>query len=1068
MIRQRVFSALLCMLLICSALPLTAVYAVNYDNYSGFTIKDPARLPSQEVHPKLWFDQSQISSMASKRNADPYAASLWDSIAASPYLTSDFPNIPACPAVLTSETGSIIHHYYGDMARIAKYNAFMYMMQGGDNFLNRAIAALKRAYDGPIYSCPAIDPLESSSPVDETYRANWAQNFAAAYDWVQPKLTEQDDQLIRQRLTSEAQLLNEKLYVWGPRNHNHRSKPAWGLGSLALALSSHSSAQAWLQNAIDAANTNTSYYFSEDGLYREGSHYYIYSLINFVPFLYHYKNVSGMDYFPLYRPAFEWEFYTANNKGWMPNFEDSYLHYNNLVLVAGQFMGTNDKVPATLHPDAKWGNLFQWRYQATDKSPWDFTSADGSKVNGEFGNNTGASLDDTMDIDKYLTYEPSVTPVKPTGSATSFLDKGGETVFRNNWNENDPGSRYLIFHAVAETDNHNHFDTLSFAIQAENQMMASTPGYSRSAYGDDVRRSWYRTAEAGNMVTMDVKDSKGATKETWPVDYQENVTPTSKYSLDTDYFDFQQKEARYIQAVNDATQSEVSLTFPPESSTLASIKRAVAFPGQDYFVVVDQVSSRSNIAQNYNLYLHGGRGTMTGTGNHRLWTYAADTYGSEAKFSTWIFSDRAELSDKSGELTYIKGDYANYGYVKASTSAVNANFMQILVPLSKQEQEPKVTELSDSNRVGGTVEKDGSLDTFLVQQGSGTVTLGQLTTDGDFGYVKDKGSVAQGAARQASTLSYKGTVLFNASKRITMSMDFSQQNQLRTDITSEASDYNLQLRNPYGKVASNVTLMNDAGVASNISFTTLDGFTRLMGLNGGGHITVMYQDSADADKASPAAITDLTFTNISPTTVDLAWTATGDDEVTGTAAYYDIRYSNAPITEDNWSAAHLANREPEPELAGTRQTMKLTGLVGGTTYYIAIRAVDKAGNGGALSTAASITTPSFELTSVVWKDGNGNILSGLTASGIVSATVQATNYATEEASAQLIMALYKPNRTLLQMVSGGKYVKSGVSDVLQVMFKLPDAMPSGSFVKAFLWEGTDTLIPLSAPFTISQ
>ncbi|MCR8636640.1 heparinase II/III domain-containing protein [Paenibacillus radicis (ex Xue et al. 2023)] len=1059
--KKRLAYIMVCLLLLYSSMPLSTGYAIRYDNYSGFTVGDQGKLPSSEIHPKLWFGQDQLGTVYAKREADSYAASLWNSIAASSYLTADFPAVPACPPALTSDAASSIHRYYGDMARFAKYNAFMYIMQGNGKYLTRATDALKRAYDGPIYSCSVIGPLESSSPVDETYRANWAQNYAAAYDWVHNALSADDDAWIRQRLANEAQVTSDNLLAWGPRNHNHRSKPAWGLGSMALALSSHPSASTWLDKAIDAFNTNTSYYFSEDGLYREGSHYYIYSLINFVPFLYNYKNVSGMNYFPLYRPAFQWELYTSNNKGWMPNFEDSYLHYNFLGLIAGQYMSDDDKVPVTLHPDAKWGNIFQWRYQNTDKSPWSFKAADGSLVDGEFGNNTGASLDDTMDIDKYLTYDPKLEPIAPTGSGTQFLDKGGETVFRNNWLYNDPSSRYLNFHAVAETDNHNHFDTLSFSIHAENQMMASTSGYSRSAYGDEIRRSWYRTAEADNMVTMDVKDSRGVTQQTWPVEFEENVTPVSKYNIDTDYFDFQQKEARFVNIVNDTTKSEVATSFPPDSESLGYIKRSVAFPGQDYFVVIDQLSSKSGAAQNYNLYLHGGRGAMTGSDNHRLWTYEADNYGAAAKFSTWIFSNGATLTDKSGELTYIKGDYANFGYVQARKNAVNTNFMQILIPLGKNTAEPKVTELSDSTRVGGTVVKDGNLDTFLVQQGTGVVALDQLTTDADFGYARENGSLQHWAARQATTVSYKGIELFSSTDRITLSMDLSKLDHSKATISTNASNYAIKIKNPFGKTASKATWVTAAGITSDIPLTSANGYTQIAGLTGGGDLTVSYTEDGEPDNTAPAAIVDLAVTAGSSNEVNLSWTSSGDDENTGTADYYDFRYSMSPITEQNWAAAVQVTGEPAPATAGTKQSMKVRELSGGATYYFAMKTFDKAGNGSKLSNTVSSSTQVFDLSPVKLSDFAGNPVTNLVGGVFVSAKVDVSNRSLLAASAQLVIALYKTDHTLIKTVNAGKMVNSGDTDTFQVGMLLPDALPNGSMIKVFVWDGSDTLEPLS-------
>ncbi|PWB76164.1 hypothetical protein C3F09_01035 [candidate division GN15 bacterium] len=93
-----------------------------------------------------------------------------------------------------------------------------------------------------------------------------------------------------------------------------------------------------------------------------------------------------------------------------------------------------------------------------------------------------------------------------------------------------------------------------------------------------------------------------------------------------------------------------------------------------------------------------------------------------------------------------------------------------------------------------------------------------------------------------------------------------------------------------------------------------------------------------------------------PTSVTLTWTAPGDDSTTGTAAVYDIRYSLATITDANWSSATQVTGEPTPAAAGTVQTFDVTGLNPGTTYYLAIKAADDAGNWSGLSNIVAKAT----------------------------------------------------------------------------------------------------------------
>ena len=114
-----------------------------------------------------------------------------------------------------------------------------------------------------------------------------------------------------------------------------------------------------------------------------------------------------------------------------------------------------------------------------------------------------------------------------------------------------------------------------------------------------------------------------------------------------------------------------------------------------------------------------------------------------------------------------------------------------------------------------------------------------------------------------------------------------------------------------------------------------------------------------ADTTSPAAITDLDTSNPTSSTIDLTWTAPGDDDTTGQATTYDIRYSTSEITEGNWDSAEQCTGEPAPQVAGTSETFTVTGLLSSTTYYFALKTEDEVPNESPLSNVESgMTKPS--------------------------------------------------------------------------------------------------------------
>ena len=89
------------------------------------------------------------------------------------------------------------------------------------------------------------------------------------------------------------------------------------------------------------------------------------------------------------------------------------------------------------------------------------------------------------------------------------------------------------------------------------------------------------------------------------------------------------------------------------------------------------------------------------------------------------------------------------------------------------------------------------------------------------------------------------------------------------------------------------------------------------------------------------------------------WTATGDDQNTGRASGYDLRYSTTPVPADLaawWSAATVATGLPQPQNPGLEDTATIRGLLPETTYYFVLCVYDDAGNRSAFSNVAMVTT----------------------------------------------------------------------------------------------------------------
>jgi hypothetical protein len=132
------------------------------------------------------------------------------------------------------------------------------------------------------------------------------------------------------------------------------------------------------------------------------------------------------------------------------------------------------------------------------------------------------------------------------------------------------------------------------------------------------------------------------------------------------------------------------------------------------------------------------------------------------------------------------------------------------------------------------------------------------------------------------------------------------------------------------------------------------------------------------DQTPPAAITDLTAEAFGEGKVKLTWTAPGDDGDDGSAAWYQVKYSTAPIVErtsgwpdlteplpvdeQQWHqraesfnagqrafwAARNVDGEPTPSRAGARESLIVDGLEKGRCYF-AIKTWDDGPNVSGLS-----------------------------------------------------------------------------------------------------------------------
>jgi len=116
------------------------------------------------------------------------------------------------------------------------------------------------------------------------------------------------------------------------------------------------------------------------------------------------------------------------------------------------------------------------------------------------------------------------------------------------------------------------------------------------------------------------------------------------------------------------------------------------------------------------------------------------------------------------------------------------------------------------------------------------------------------------------------------------------------------------------------------------------------------------------DLVAPSAVLDLLADAVGQTTIDLSWSATGDDGLAGRATDYDLRlFGTAPTPATFAGGLQLAGPDfgpggAAPAAPGTEEDFLVTGLDANRTYYLAIVVVDDAGNRSPMSNVLAAYT----------------------------------------------------------------------------------------------------------------
>jgi hypothetical protein len=717
--------------------------------------------------------------------------------------------------------------------KAAKATSFAWLITREPQYLDAAVANLRAAFDTIV-------------PTDQ-YVAQQMTNYALAYDWIAADISDDDDDAIRAAVKRGADWLYEYLDSPGVRSHNHRSKAGAALGSWALAFSADPDAQPYLDRGLENMNRVFRYMFTKDGIYRDGSGYYwIFTIINSTPFLWQYLNVSGVDLFPALQPAYEWQLKTINPKGLMPPLDDGWYKVTWLNTVAAAYADT----PTELSETGTLGELFQWQFFSSDltaaRYPDDWTGARDQFYGWP---EEIALYDSTID---------EVAPDDHTGTIDMNAGpRGGDTIFRSDWKMGEAGTRWGYFGGVAMSNNHDHADGLQLLIDGENAILARDNGYGPRRFSG--RNEW-KGAEHHNVVT-----ANGAAVG--------DPTPTRGF-LSSAGFGFAEKSAAYW---NDQD---------------ANHTRAVAFPGSDYFVVLDRMESES--PKTWDAYWHV-RGDVSGVANRRTWTTSDGPWGDAARMHALTVASDAGYStvaDKfnpygTGVDTGFEGypdpstDVEDTTGLKITQEGTSADLLSVLVPSAIDGAAPRLEDLGDDDVLGARVSDGGYVDTVVAPREAGTASAGGLEAEASLGWVRTTGGVVAGfAMHDGVSASWQDSQLVATSEPVTLAADIADQRRHSVEIAAVEGTYELSLAASPGRQLTGASFDGEPVDAS------LAGGHVTVQLAGGGELVLEYGDP-DAAPDTPSGLSTTGYAGA----VEVSW------EPVGTATSYRVLRRGRQIAE---------------------------------------------------------------------------------------------------------------------------------------------------------------------------
>lgn len=615
-------------------------------------------------------------------------------------------------------------------------------------------------------------------------------NYLLAYDFIRDApIAAADRAQIEEVLLREARSIKS-----GETDSNAKGKIGGTRGFAGLLLHD----QALLDQALTDLNNHFKYSTTDDGWFCDSQgHYLNYTLSHLAVFARAYQQ-AGVDIYPNLRPYAEMSIGLRMPSGTMPNVSNG-----------------------TLTPVAI--NLFSFAADKTLASEelWAVTSIPA----GDFSAKTNVMNNDFTYTNFFALSNFAITP-KPPAHSPTFLTRGqsGVSVFRNDWTAtsnylllspgvDSPSSKQPIYLALPPASGimpayHTQNDTGEVMIASRGVSIIVGAGYDRrdlsnSPKGMDPKRAhWHNVllvdGDVGKLPepSASLKHPEGETMIEWGgANLGRTVRPGD--FTHTDRLDSSEKGE--FKGVCDFATLKLAYNE-------TEVRRSVAFPNEDYFVVADVARSAKSHQFTVNFVGRGGAPVVEKSPRQIASRWEKDK---AAVIVTTVGS--RELTHAGGQH-WMQETYNKFEEIfrsQATAEGANASFLSVIEtaeagvkPAIKVASEPA----GDGAAVTAANEQAGWIDTLFVQPGGTMLKAGAVASDAAFAYARRKGEVTQGfMIARGKSLDIAGKPVFRADKPITISAAMMER-EIRATISVDEFAAGTKITFPAAGKVKNATL----------------------------------------------------------------------------------------------------------------------------------------------------------------------------------------------------------------------------------------------------------------------